>query len=59
MGVHEEDGTRVGIVDSQGVDVANGMHTCFYEGWCTREDVEEALEEVAKLVGEVEKIVQR
>jgi len=29
---------------------ANGMHTCFYEGWCSREDVEKAIERVKKLV---------
>ena len=23
---------------------ANGMHTCFYEGWCRREHVEDAIE---------------
>ena len=34
--------------------IAHSMHTCFYEGWCGREDVEKALREIAKLVGEVE-----
>ncbi len=29
---------------------AQGMHTCFYEGWCTRSDVEEALRRVRRLV---------
>ncbi|OYT48223.1 MAG: hypothetical protein B6U85_03130 [Desulfurococcales archaeon ex4484_42] len=37
---------------------ANGMHTCFYEGWCGREDVEEALERAKKLVIEVERKVK-
>ena len=32
---------------------ANGMHTCFYEGWCTERHVKEALKRVARLVGEV------
>ncbi len=32
---------------------ANGMHTCFYEGWCSREDVEEALKRIRRLVDEV------
>ena len=32
---------------------ANTMHTCFYEGWCTSEDVEEALARVEKLVKEI------
>ena len=34
---------------------ANGMHTCFYEGWCTGEDVEKALRMIERLVGEVSK----
>ena len=38
--------------------VANTMHTCFYEGWCSREDVERALGEVAKLVEEVQSRVK-
>ncbi len=29
---------------------ANGMHTCFYEGWCTSEDLEHSLENIEKLV---------
>jgi len=37
---------------------ANGMHTCFYEGWCDKEDVEEALKRVKKLVVEVERKVK-
>ena len=32
---------------------ANGMHTCFYEGWCAPEDVEDAHKRVEKLVREV------
>ena len=32
---------------------ANGMHTCFYEGWCAEEDVKDALEAVERLVEEV------
>ena len=34
--------------------IALSMHTCFYEGRCSREDVEKALKEVEKLVDEVE-----
>ena len=34
-------------------NAANSMHTCFYEGWCTREDVEEAVEQVEKLIEEI------
>lgn len=33
--------------------IAHSMHTCFYEGWCSKEDVEKALKEIAKLVDEV------
>ena len=37
---------------------ANGMHTCFYEGWCTKEDVEEALARVERLVQGVGRLVR-
>ncbi|ABM80532.1 PaREP1 family protein [Hyperthermus butylicus] len=33
---------------------ATGMHVCFYEGWCTKRHVEEALRRIQKLVEEVE-----
>ncbi len=33
------------------------MHICFYEAWCTQEDVEEAIERINKLVKEVEKLI--
>ena len=29
------------------------MHICFYEGWCAREDIEDAYKRVEKLVKEV------
>ncbi len=29
------------------------MHTCFHEGWCAREDIEDAYRRVEKLVKEV------
>ncbi len=32
---------------------ATEMHICFYEGWCTKEDIENALEAIEKLVREV------
>lgn len=32
---------------------ANGMHVCFYEGWCSKEDVEKAIRSVERLVKEV------
>lgn len=38
---------------------ANSLHTCFYEAWCTREDVEDVLGKVGKLVGEVEARVEQ
>ena len=37
---------------------ANGMHTCFYEGWCSLEDVEEAARIVERLVKEVSSMVR-
>ncbi len=33
------------------------MHICFYEGWCAREDVEDALKRIERLVNEVAKRV--
>ncbi|RUM47275.1 MAG: hypothetical protein DSY37_03235 [Hyperthermus sp.] len=38
---------------------ANGMHTCFYEGWCARDDVEDAFKNIGKLVREVASMVKR
>ncbi len=32
---------------------ASSLHTCFYEGWCTRRDVETVLAEAEKLVEEI------
>jgi hypothetical protein len=32
---------------------ANDMHTCFYEGWCTEKDVEDAPKNIEKLVKKV------
>lgn len=37
---------------------ATGMHVCFYEGWCAGEDVEKALEEIARLVEKVERKIK-
>ena len=37
---------------------ANGMHTCFYEGWCAKEDAEDALKTIEKLVREVASLVK-
>ncbi len=34
---------------------AAGMHVCFYEGWCLREHVKEAVKRIEELVVEVEK----
>ena len=31
---------------------ANAMHICLYEGWCAREDIEEAIERIEKLLKE-------
>ncbi len=38
---------------------ANSMHTCFYEAWCTRRDVEIALRQVGKLVEEIDARVKK
>jgi len=38
---------------------ANMMHTCFYENWCDREDVGDALEYIERLVSEVRSRVER
>ncbi|MEB3780820.1 MAG: PaREP1 family protein [Desulfurococcales archaeon] len=38
---------------------ANGMYICFYEGWCAKEDVEDALKTIEKLVKEVASLVKR
>lgn len=37
---------------------ANGMHTCFYEGWCAQEDVKDALKAIGRLVEEVAALLQ-
>ena len=34
-------------------NAGNAMHTCFYEGWCSRKHVELALKRVKKLVKEI------
>ena len=38
---------------------ANGMHTCFYEGWCSEEDVRDSLKRIEKLVQEVKARITR
>lgn len=37
---------------------ASDMHTCFYEGWCTREHVEAAVKRIEKLVDEIALLIQ-
>ena len=37
--------------------VAQSMHTCFCEGWCSGDDVEKALRKISRLVTEVEKAI--
>ncbi len=34
------------------------MHVCFYEGWCTEEDVESTLKDIKRLVDEVAKRIR-
>ena len=36
---------------------ASSLHTCFYEGWCTKRDVVEVLPEAKKLVETIEAAV--
>lgn len=38
---------------------ANGMHTCFYEGWCKTRDVEIAVKRIEKLVKTVEETLMK
>jgi len=37
---------------------ANSMHICFYEGWCGKEDVEDAIKRIEKLLVEIEKLIK-
>ncbi len=39
--------------------VANSMHTCFYEGWCKEEHVQDALEDIGKLVKNIGERMRR
>ncbi len=32
---------------------ANGMHTCFYENWCSREHVESAIKRIERRIDEI------
>lgn len=34
-------------------NAGNSMHTCFYEGWCTEEDVRSSIAKIEKLVNEI------
>jgi len=34
---------------------ATTMHVCFYEGWCSKEDVEEAIKRIERLTDEVKR----
>jgi len=38
---------------------ANGMHTCFYEGWCTEKQVEEAIKRIEKLIDEIRRRISK
>ena len=40
-------------------NAGNSMHTCFYEGWCTREHVEDAIEKIEKLVETIETRIRK
>ena len=38
---------------------ANSMHTCFYEGWCSKKDVSTAIKFIEKLVNNVKKEIAK
>ncbi len=38
---------------------AHGLHTCFYENWCTDEDVKEALPRIKKLIEHICTVLRR
>ncbi|BEP17322.1 PaREP1 family protein [Pyrofollis japonicus] len=38
---------------------ATAMHVCFYEGWCSKEHVEDAIEEIEKLVKTIEEKIEK
>ena len=40
-------------------NAGNSMHTCFYEGWCTKTDVEKNLAKIEKLVREIEARIRK
>ncbi len=40
-------------------NAGNSMHTCFYEGWCSKEHVEDAIEEIERLVKAIEEEIRR
>ena len=40
-------------------NAGNSMHTCFYEGWCSREHVEDAIEEIERLVKTIEEKIKK
>ena len=40
-------------------NAGNSMHTCFYEGWCTKWHVEQSLKKIKKLVREVATLVRK
>ncbi|NPA99764.1 MAG: hypothetical protein GXO10_00125 [Crenarchaeota archaeon] len=37
---------------------AHGLHTCFYENWCTEEDIREALPRIKKLIEHISTILR-
>ena len=44
---------EIGKWVSDSWNAGNSMHTCFYEGWCRKEHVEDAIEKIERLVKEV------
>ena len=39
-------------------NAGNSMHTCFYEGWCSREHVKDAIKEIERLVKTIEEKIK-
>ena len=50
---------EVGVWAARVFREASGLHTCFYEGWCTRRDAEEVLADAENLVAEIRSRVEQ
>lgn len=41
------------------MNAGNNMHTCFYESWCSKEHVEDSIEERERLVNTIEERIKK